>query len=287
MPFTCTFYEKEGARASCQHVTLRNCRGLPATTTTVKNGNDLLEEPAQAFTQWARPDPCSNRLHHGSTAMARHPGRAMALQTYPPSSYRLHGLPRAANDPEMFSVADRQEKDTTPPSKQLRCMYSRFSTPSHTLHEKDCNSRIYGGLTHFPHIHQQCRLDTWSTNIKINTCHQNGFRPDTGKTCSVRDNQTGKQEATRTEGIVQDTVENVCWPTSFVTHLLLARAPRPRPHLLSLWSNRARQSTTAERQSDNVGKADKDSTRFLNFSHTTRPSMNVFQYHTKFTTVSA
>ena len=73
---TCTLHEKEGARASCQHVTLRNCRGLPASTTTVKNGNDLLEEPAQAFTQWARPGPCSNRLHHGSTATARHPGRA-------------------------------------------------------------------------------------------------------------------------------------------------------------------------------------------------------------------
>ena len=50
-------------------------------------------------------------------------------------------------------------------------------------------------------------------------------------------------------------------------------------------------STTTHKQprdqSDNVGKADKDWTRFLNFSHTTRPSMNVFQYHTKFTTVSA
>ena len=35
----------------------------------------------------------------------------------------------AANDPEMFSVADRQEKGTTPPFKQLRCMFSRFCTP--------------------------------------------------------------------------------------------------------------------------------------------------------------
>ena len=40
VPFTCTFYEKEGARASCQHVNLRNCGGLPASTTTLKNAND-------------------------------------------------------------------------------------------------------------------------------------------------------------------------------------------------------------------------------------------------------
>ena len=48
--FTCSFYENEGARASCQHLTLRNCGGLPASTTTVKNANDLLEQPTQAFT---------------------------------------------------------------------------------------------------------------------------------------------------------------------------------------------------------------------------------------------
>ena len=53
------------------NVTLRNCRGLPASATTVKNANDTL----------GRPGSSSNRLHHGSTAMARHPGRAMACQT--------------------------------------------------------------------------------------------------------------------------------------------------------------------------------------------------------------
>ena len=42
----------------------------------------------------------------------------------------------AANDREMSSVAGRQAKDTTPPSKQLRCMFSRFCTPSHTLPRK-------------------------------------------------------------------------------------------------------------------------------------------------------
>ena len=45
VPFTSTFYEKEGARASCQHVTMRNCRGLPASTTTVKNGNHTVGTP--------------------------------------------------------------------------------------------------------------------------------------------------------------------------------------------------------------------------------------------------
>ena len=54
---TCTFYEKEGARVSHQHVTLCNCGGLPASTTTVK----------MQITQWARTGPCSKRLHHGST----------------------------------------------------------------------------------------------------------------------------------------------------------------------------------------------------------------------------
>ena len=67
---TCTFYEKEGARAFCQHVTLCNCGGLPASTTTVKNANPKVGTPM----------PMLKRHHHGSTAMARHPGRAMACQ---------------------------------------------------------------------------------------------------------------------------------------------------------------------------------------------------------------
>ena len=40
-----TFYEKEGAHALCQHVTLCNCGGLPALTTTVKNANHTVGRP--------------------------------------------------------------------------------------------------------------------------------------------------------------------------------------------------------------------------------------------------
>ena len=38
--------------------------------------------------------------------------------------------------------------------------------------------------------------------------------------------------------------KNIRWPTSFVTPLISARAPRPIPHILS-WSTRARQPTTS------------------------------------------
>ena len=50
VPLTCTFDEKEGARVFCQHVTQCNRGGLPASITTLKNANDLLEQPAQGFT---------------------------------------------------------------------------------------------------------------------------------------------------------------------------------------------------------------------------------------------
>ena len=149
-----------------------------------------------------KPGPCSNRLQHGSTAMARFPGRAMACQLIrpaPPTSKAvftgevlseagrpqrkifLHttdkscgketpcgkspshlalghrrclivsGFPRGCERPEMFSVADRQEKKPTPSFKQLRCMFSRFARRHIRCHEKDCNS--------CPHIHQRSRQD--------------------------------------------------------------------------------------------------------------------------------
>ena len=133
------------------------------------------------ITQWARPGLCSNRLHHGSTAMACHPGRAMACQTVlythsraakrplaaslpatPSLSYRgclivFTVFRVAANDPEMFS---------------LRCMFSRFCTPSHTLPRKGLQQPNNGGVTHFPHVHQQCWQDTLSTNPRIPPIHQ-------------------------------------------------------------------------------------------------------------------
>ena len=45
----------------------------------------------------------------------------------------------AAKDPKMLS---------------LRCMFSRFCTPSHTLPRKGLQQPNNGGVTHFPHVHQ-------------------------------------------------------------------------------------------------------------------------------------
>ena len=73
---TCTFYEKEGARASCQQDTLCNCGGLPTSTTTVKNANHTVGTHRSML----KPSP------PWITAMARHTERAMTCQTYPPSS---------------------------------------------------------------------------------------------------------------------------------------------------------------------------------------------------------
>ena len=63
----------------------------------------------------------------------------------------VSGFPRGCERPEMFSVADRQEKKPTPSFKQLRCMFSRFARRHIRCHEKDCNS--------CPHIHQRSRQD--------------------------------------------------------------------------------------------------------------------------------
>ena len=48
----------------------------------------------------------------------------------------VSGFLRGCERPEMFSIADRQEKKRTPPFKQLRCMFSRFCAPSHTMPRK-------------------------------------------------------------------------------------------------------------------------------------------------------
>ena len=46
-----------------------------------------------------------------------------------------------------------------PPSNSDACSQGS-ARPHIRCHEKDCNSRIYGGVTHFPHIHQQSRQDS-------------------------------------------------------------------------------------------------------------------------------
>ena len=142
------------------------------------------------------------------------------------------------------------------------------ATPMHVLkvlsdifcHEKDCNSRIYGGVSHFPHINLQSRQDTSSPNlrylriVKINTSTKLDFDQTPGR--------RGQQEATRPEGIVQDTVKMSAGQRALLPHLILTRASRPRPHRLSFGADRARQPKRPRDQSDNVGKASKDSTWF-------------------------
>ena len=134
----------------------------------------------------------------------------------------------AANDPEMFSVADRQEKDTTPPSKQLRCMFSRFCTPSHRLPRKGLqhlNLRWSHSLsTHTPAVlarylvHQSSHLPF----IKINT----STKMDSDQTPG----RTGQQEAPGQKGSYK-TVQNVRWPTSFVTPTYSLLGLRDQDHI--------------------------------------------------------
>ena len=51
--------------------------------------------------------------------------------------------------------------------------------------------------------------------------------------------RTGQQEATRPEGIEEDTVQNVRWSTSFDTPLIFCLGPETKTTFLSFWSNRA------------------------------------------------
>ena len=93
--------------------------------------------------------------------------------------------------------------------------------PHISCHEKDCNGRIYSGVSHFPHKNLQSRQDTSSPNPRILPIHQDqhfhqiGFRPDSGR--------RGQQEATRPEGIVQDTVKMSAGQRAWLPHLFLTR----------------------------------------------------------------
>ena len=73
------FLGKEGARASCQHVTLRNCRGVPASTTTVKNANDTVGRPRSML------KPSSPWLHrHGTPPRSGNGMPNVTAQLYQP-----------------------------------------------------------------------------------------------------------------------------------------------------------------------------------------------------------
>ena len=140
----------------------------------------------------------------------------------------------AANDPELFSVADRQDKNAASLSKQRRCMFPRFCTPSHMLPRKGLQQP-----------HQQSRQDTSATNPRIPPLHQdqhfhqNGFRPDTGKNRPAGSHQA-RRDRTRHS------------------------AKCPRPHLLRFGATEPDNPQRPKDQFDNVGKADKDSTWFVN-----------------------
>ena len=91
-------------------------------------------------------------------------------------------------------------------------------------HEKDCNSRIYGGVSHFPHINLVPQSSDTSDSSR-STLTKLDFDQTPGR--------RGQQEATRPEGIVQDTVKMFAGQRALLPHLFLTRASRPRPHRLS------------------------------------------------------
>ena len=67
------------------------------------------------------------------------------------------------------------------------------------------------------------------TNIRIRPINEDQLstKLDTDQTLG----RTGQQEATRPEGIEEDTVHNVRWSTSFDASLISLLGPDTRPHL--------------------------------------------------------
>ena len=70
--------------------------------------------------------------------------------------------------------------------------------------------------------------------------------------------RTGQQEATRPEGIEEDTVQNVRWSTSFDTPLISCLGTETKTTFLSFGATEHDNPQRPRDQSDNVGKADKD-----------------------------
>ena len=62
----------------------------------------------------------------------------------------------------------------------------------------------------------------------------NGDRLSTKSDTDQTLGRTGQQEATRPEGIEEDTVQNVRWSTNFDPHLFFSWALTPRPHFVTL-----------------------------------------------------
>ena len=111
-------------------------------------------------------------------------------------------------------LAGKQRIQLRPSSNSDACSQGS-ARPHIRCHEKDCNSRIYGGVSHFPHINLQSQKDTSSANLRIPSIHQDqhfhqiGFRPDSGKKRPAGSHQARRNRTRHSE--------NVRWPTSFVT----------------------------------------------------------------------
>ena len=168
MAATCTFYEKEGARASCRHGTLCNFGGLLRKAFLHPTDRMCLLMLRPIYTQsCGKETPCGKSPSHtriGSQALL--------------DRLVFRG---AANDPEMFSVANRQEKI------QLRSQI----TPMHVL-------KVLRALTYVatkPNKVESLTFHTYTSSpgkillinpriLQINQdqdFRQIGFRPDTGE----------------------------------------------------------------------------------------------------------
>ena len=112
------------------------------------------------------------------------------------------------------------------------CSQGSALVESVTFHTKTCNP---GKIPRLPIL-------GYLRFIKINTSTKLDFDQTPGR--------RGQQEATRPEGIVQDTVKMSAGQRALL------------PTSSEFWSHRARQPKRSRDQSDNVGKASKDSTWF-------------------------
>ena len=124
-------------------------------------------------------------------------------------------------------------------------------------HEKDCTSRIYGGVTHFVHMHQQSREDSVHQSSHTSDLLRSTLPPKWTPTRHRGEQASRKPPGQK--GLNKTQCKNVRWPTSFVTPLISARAPRPRPHI-RVGATEHDNPQRPRDQSDNVGKTDRDST---------------------------
>ena len=124
MAATCTFYEKEGARASCRHDTLCNFGGLLRKAFLHPTDRMCLLKLRPIYTQ-----SCGKETPCGKSPSDTRIGSQALLD-------RLV-FRGAAHDPEMFSVADRQEKNSTPLSNNSDACSQGSARPHIRCHEAE------------------------------------------------------------------------------------------------------------------------------------------------------